>query len=150
MKLNFIIQADHGEINMKKIKLISITLLAVIALTLLASCGGEKPEPKKDVTLGGVSLEQYAIVYSAEDTDYSERAALYLQSEIKARTGNELSVILDTDVPLGEYEIVVGETSREISSRLDEECEGLEFSVLVEEKQIALEGEYFIIRSGGV
>ena len=89
-------------------------------------------------------LDKFSIVYSEEDYDYSKRAAEYIQTEILARTELELPLIKDTD-PTAEYEIVVGETSREISSRLDADTKNVEFAILAEETQIALEGDYFII-----
>ena len=54
-------------------------------------------------------------------------------------------MIEDSEAAVSEYEIVVGETSRDISARLDADCEGVQFAILAEEKQIALEGEKFVI-----
>ncbi|MBQ8528231.1 MAG: alkaline phosphatase [Clostridia bacterium] len=128
---------------MKKKKILLISLLSAVAV--IAVCVAVLLNLKARITLNGVSIEDYTIVYSADDTDYSERAAKYLQSEIEERTGNKLKLCLDSEEPSGEYEIVVGETSRPISQRLDADCEGLQFAILTEEKQIALEGDYFII-----
>ena len=140
--------------------------LALVMLTaLLSSCrtiGGdeqittaatttETPTTETPTTsvpavseLNGVGLEMFSIVYSEEDYDYSKRAAEYIKSEILARTELDLPLITDTAAPT-EYEIVVGETSREISARLDADTKNVEFAILAEEHQIALEGDYFII-----
>ena len=98
-----------------------------------------------NAVLNSVNLSEYTIIYSESDYDYSKRAAEYIQSEISNRTSLALPIRKDTDEDIYEYEIVVGETSREISSRLNADTEGLEFSILAEEKEIALEGDYFII-----
>ena len=96
------------------------------------------------VTSISVEFDKFSIVYSETDHDYSKRAAEYIQAEMLARTALELPLIKDTD-PAAEYEIVVGETSRDISTRLDADTKNVEFAILAEEKQIALEGDYFII-----
>ena len=119
-------------------KLIILFLALAIALSF-AGCGASK------ASINGVSLKEFSIVYSAEDADYSLRAAEYIQAQVLAVTGIELPIVEDSDAPVGEYEIVVGNTDRPISERLDEQTENVQFSMLVEEKQIALEGDYFII-----
>ena len=43
------------------------------------------------------------------------------------------------------HEIVVGDTDRAISKKLDAECEGLEYALLADGGHIAMEGDYFII-----
>lgn len=122
---------------MKKL-LILLTVLSMI-LTLF-SC----KKPSKSF-LNGVNLEEFSIVYSDEDLDYSKRAAEFIQSQILLRTELELPIVEDSAEAVTEYEIVVGNTEREISERLDANTEGLEFAILAEDKQIALEGDYFII-----
>ncbi len=96
-------------------------------------------------SINGVELADFAIVYSDEDHDYSKRAAEYIQTEILARTGISLALVEDSAESAAEYEIVVGETEREISARLDADTEGMQFAILAEDRQIALEGDYFII-----
>jgi len=100
--------------------------------------------PKKDSTINGELLNDYSIIYSDDDLDYSKRAAEYIQNEIKIRTGLSLSMIED-DEPKEENEIVVGNTNREISTKLDADTEGLEFAILADNGSVALEGDYFII-----
>ena len=94
--------------------------------------------------LNGVSIADYVIVYDAEGLDYNKRAAEYIKGEIAERCGAVLNMV-DDSVDAVAHEIVVGETSREISAELDAECEGLEFSMLAKDGNIALEGDYFII-----
>ena len=113
------------------------------AVTTTATTATTAPKPESISTIT-VDLEKFSIVYSEEDHDYSKRAAEYIKAEILAITELDLPLIKDTD-PAAEYEIVVGETSREISTRLDAETKNVEFAILAEEKQIALEGDYFII-----
>lgn len=117
------------------------TTEVTIAETTTVDSTDPTPQP---VPMVSVELENFSIVYSEADHDYSKRAAEYIKAEILARTELDLPLIKDTD-PAAEYEIVVGETSREISTRLDADTKNVEFAILAEEKQIALEGDYFII-----
>ncbi len=106
---------------------------------------GEEPVAESDpATINGVSIADYKIVYDAEGLDYNKRASEYIQSEIMNRSGIALEMV-DDSAAVSEHEIIVGETSREISAELDAECQGLEFSMLVKNGNIALEGDYFII-----
>ena len=102
-----------------------------------------KPTPTEPI-LNGVHISEYSIVYS-NTLDYNKRAATYIQEEIKERTSFEIPVVKDTSDKVTDYEIVVGETTRDISARLDEDTTGMQFAILAEEKQIALEGDYFVI-----
>lgn len=94
--------------------------------------------------INDVNLENFSIVYSENDLDYSKRAAEYIKSEILARTGLDLPLKKDSEAAEN-YEIVVGNTNREISERLDAECEDLQFSILAEDNAVALEADYFVI-----
>ena len=120
-----------------------ICLLLLLAMTLpLASCGlmGAANAP----TINGVKITEYSIVYDAEGLDYNKRAAEYIRDTIKQRSRVTLPIIDDGEAQ-GDYEIVVGETSRPISAELNEDTEGLEFSMLAKGGSVALEGDYFII-----
>ena len=124
---------------MKKL-LILLTVLSMI-LTLF-SC---KKTSKS--FLNGVNLEEFSIVYSDEDLDYSKRAAEFIQSQILLRTELELPIVEDSAEAVTEYEIVVGNTEREISERLDANTEGLDcalFNALVWNGETEL-----TLRSGG-
>ena len=135
------------ENRMKKLLIIVLALLTALSLSACKKDGDNDDEQKKESlsSINGVRLSEYSIVYSDEDLDYSKRAAEYLHTEILARTGLDLPLIEDSTEPASEYEIVVGETSREISSSLDADTEGLEFAILSQGNHIALEGDYFII-----
>jgi len=121
-----------------------ICILIVFIMIFSAGCGEKGNDPEKSY-INDIELSNFAIVYSAKDDDYAKRAAEFIKSEIMARTGLDLLLIDDKTESTAEYEIVVGETTRDISSRLDADTEGLEFAILAEDKQIAIEGDYFVI-----
>lgn len=111
-------------------------------LSLFGCVESDKPSHS---FINGVNLEEFAIVYSAEDNDYSKRAAEYIQTEILARTDLELPLVEDSAEAVSKYEIVVGNTERTISGQLDAETAGLEFAIMADDTSVALEGDYFII-----
>lgn len=130
----------------RKIALILVIVMMMSIMLTLTSCDpvarffkGLNPP-----TINGVLLSEFTIVYDESGFDYNKRAAEYIKERAAARFGIELSIV-DDDVAKAEHEIVVGETSREISLELDAECEGLEFAILASEGSVALEGDYFII-----
>ena len=99
-------------------------------------------------TLNGVALSEFVVVYdyeAEEDAAYGLHAAQYVQEQILARTGVELTLVEDNADGVYAHEIVVGETNRDISARLDADTEGMQFAILAEDGKIALEGDYFII-----
>ena len=106
--------------------------------------GGDPVTDLVPAMINGVSISEFVIVYDAEGLDYNKRAAEYIKAEIMKRSGTELDLV-DDSAEQSSHEIVVGETSRAISAELDEECDGLEFSMLVKDGSIAIEGDYFII-----
>ena len=122
---------------MKRILLLA--LCAVLALLTLSGCALFNSS-----TINGERLSSYKIVYSADDSDYSYRAAEYVRDTVKVRTGVELEIIED-DSAEGACEIVVGETSRSVSAELDADLLGSEFAVFSSGTKIALEGDYFLI-----
>ena len=126
-------------------------------LLSMASCGmfdkqvppSERPDseneaPKADPKLNGANISEYIIVYDAEALDYNLRAAEYIRDTLKSRFGVELP-IKDDGEEKAMHEIVVGETSRDISKHLDEETSGFEFSMMTMNGDVALEGDYFVI-----
>ncbi|MBR4292047.1 MAG: alkaline phosphatase [Clostridia bacterium] len=121
-----------------------ICILIVFIMIFSAGCGEKGNDPEKSY-INDIELSNFAIVYSAKDDGYAKRAAEYIRSEILSRTGLDLLLVDDKAESTAEYEIIVGETTRDISSRLDADTEGLEFAILAEDKQIAIEGDYFII-----
>ena len=153
---------------MKNLKLLSFLMALILMLSVLASCNDaditsdtdteqteqteqtEESEQTEEVEvltekhINRIPIEEYTIVYSEEDLDYSQRAATYIKDQIKLYTGEELTVILDTE-ETSEHEIVVGETSREISKTLNADTEGVEFAIYADDSHIAMEGDYFVI-----
>ena len=124
---------------MKKLLITLITLALLV--TLLASCGEPKPA---EAYVNGTHLSEYTVVYSENAPDYNKRAAEYIAAQIKERCNIEIAVATDSE-SAAEHEIVVGETNRPISEKLNAECEGVEFGYLADGGSIALEGDYFII-----
>ena len=95
--------------------------------------------------INGVPLEKYTIVYNSDDVDYSKRAAEYISEQIKVRTSVEL-VVKEDDEGNFAHEIVVGETARDISKKLEAPKKNTtEFAILADDNHIALEGDYFVI-----
>ncbi|MBO5715801.1 MAG: alkaline phosphatase [Clostridia bacterium] len=123
-----------------KISLLLIIVILLSSLVVLSSCTRYMKQP----TINGIKLSKYVIVYDEQGLDYNKRAAEYIQSTAKARYGVNLKIVDDND-DKSANEIVVGETSRPISERLNVETEGVEFSILAKEGSVALEGDYFVI-----
>ena len=131
----------------------------VVKITTLSATGAHNYQNKvctvcgrKDATglsaplLCGDTLSSYVIVYDEDASDYTVRAADYIAKEIEARTGIVLSVTpIDASSEVNAHEIVVGETTRQISQTLNAETDGFEFALLADEDHIAIEGDYFII-----
>ena len=150
---------------MKKI-LIYILILALV-ITGLVSCNQTPPDTSKtpestpklpDETdpivetdpvidfahINGVDISEYTIVYSNDSLDYNQRAAKYIKNQIKERTGVNVALKADT-AKESTYEILVGETNRQLSKELDADTEGFEFAITASDTKIALEGDYFVI-----
>lgn len=105
---------------------------------------GDKDITKIEANLNGAALGSYSIVYS-EDTDYAERAAKYIQTQIKARAGKELSLRKASEDSGEGRAILVGDTARELSAELSADCADLQFAICSDGEDIALEGELFVI-----
>lgn len=92
---------------MKKIKLISLFVTIAILISVLASCNVTDTDTQAESTaaasnsearlINGVPLEEYTVIYSDEDVDYSKRAAEYISEQIKARTSVQLAVKEDDE-----------------------------------------------------
>ncbi len=115
-------------------------LIIISTLLAMSSCTLFIRKPK----LNGTKITKYQIVCDAEGLDYNTRAAEYIRDKILERSGIELDIVDDGE-PVGEYEIVVGETSRDISKELDADTEGFEFAILSKDGSVALEGDRFVI-----
>lgn len=126
-------------------KAFSLLLTVVLVLSLLAGCKKEAAAPVVEgPAINNVKLSEYAIVYSDADTDYAKRAAEYLQSQIEERTGVQLPIQEDSSVTAA-YELVVGNTEREVSAKLNADTSRDQFAFMASGNQIALEGDYFLI-----
>ena len=123
-------------------RFLAFLLIIGLSASLLVSC--KKKDTTCEAYVNEVHLSEYVIVYDGDGLDYDLRAAEYIRDSVKARTGIDLEIQPDT-MPPSPHEIVVGETERAISEKLDAECEGLEFAILADGGHIALEGDYFII-----
>ena len=134
---------------MKK-KLLALVSL-VLSLILLTGCGisfifsGDETEDEYTTTINGIPLSDYTIIYSDKEPGYNARAAQYIKEQIKERTSISLNVKTDSAIKTWKYEIVVGETNRDISKELDPDTRGLQFAITSNDKQVALEGDKFVI-----
>ena len=109
-------------------------------------CQRKDPTGLSEAMLCGDALSSYVIVYDANASVYTVRAAEYIAKAVAERTGITLSTMaIEASTPTNAHEIVVGETSRQISQMLNANTEGFEFSLLSNEDHIAIEGDYFII-----
>lgn len=96
------------------------------------------------IDINGVSIKDYVIVCDSEGLDYNTRAAEYIRDKIYALTNCAISIVDDSATATA-HEIVVGETTREISAELNTDTEGFEFAVLAKDGSVALEADYFVI-----
>ena len=130
---------ERGKIEMLK-RIIGSLLVLVVLVSILAGCAPAGEGPK----LNGKGITAYTIVYSENEPIYNQRAAEYIQAEIAQRTGYTLEV---KTAESGSYknEIIVGETDRDLSEKLNANTENVEFAILADKKHIAMEGDYFII-----
>ncbi len=116
-----------------------LALFLVLAMLFsLAGCAGGK------ATLNGTPINKYTIVYDETQPDYNLRAAEYIQSEILARTGNELPVCTASSGTY-DHEILVGKTDRALSEALVNDSLQMEFYFKSDGNHIAMYGDYFII-----
>ncbi len=132
-------------------KLLFSAFLLLLSLAMCISCTQDTPNsPQADppdipmATINGVNISEYTVVYSEDEPSYNKNAAVYIKDYIKNKTGVELSVKTDDTAPSA-HEIIVGETERALSERLDADTESLEFAILADETGIAMEGDYFVI-----
>ena len=109
-------------------------------------CKRNAPTGLTAPVLSGDALSSYVIVYDKDASDYTVRAAEYIAKEVLARTNITLPVLsIEATTEVNAHEIVVGETSRQISQNLNAQTKDLEFALLADENHIAIEGDYFII-----
>ena len=107
--------------------------------------------PVEGLGLNGWAFQEFTIVYSETQPDYTARAAEWLRDTILAKTGVELKLTTtEQQKTPAEHEIVVGETDREISKALDAGSEGFECSYLARRGHVAMEGNAFAIAAAVV
>ena len=134
-----------------------LSLLIILSLLLsFAGCkkdngnnsdntsGGNDTPVETPININGVSIKDYVIVCDSEGLDYNTRAAEYIRDKIYALTNCTISII-DDSKDVTAHEIVVGETSREISKELNTDTVGFEFAMLAKDGNVALEANYFVI-----
>lgn len=121
-----------------KTALTRIVLLCIVLSLLCAGCAFGQPK------LNNIPLGDFTIVYDPDAPDYTQRAAQYLQAQILERTGLELPVCESQSGPYA-HELLVGETDRPLSQKLDADTKNVEFAFLADENHVAMEGDYFII-----
>ena len=127
-------------------------LSVLIILSLLLSTSGCKlfKKNKKNencetpININGVSIKEYNIVCDKDGLDYNVRAAEYIRDSIHAVTGCTINIVDDSEAQKAR-EIVVGETSRQISGELTTDTVGFEFAILSKDGTVALEADYFVI-----
>ena len=92
-------------------------------LSLLCGCTPSSDDP----TLNGRAISSYTVVYSETEPAYNQRAAEYIQAQIAERTGVTLEV---KTTQSGSYknEIIVGETDRKLSQKLEADTENVNFT----------------------
>ena len=129
---------------MKKRILLSLAIILVICAVAVIIFLFPKEKHLTPPTINGTDLSNFTIVYDHDGLDYNQRAAEYIKNEIFARYGLTLEII-DDDSTQRANEIVVGETSRPISTSLEAPTHGLEFAIFASDGSVALEGDYFVI-----
>lgn len=129
-----------------KRKIKSFTAIVLVFL-LLAGCtqgASTSDAPISNTSLNGVDIAKYSIVYSFEAPDYCKRAAEYIQKQISERTGVTVPV-REASSGTFSHEIIVGDTSRELSQKTAPKTNKMEFYILADDNHIAVNGDYFII-----
>lgn len=120
------------------------TLYRIMALLmvvcLLAGCGAEK----SSMSLNGVDISKYAIVYPQEGTDYCQRAAQYIHDKILERTGVDIPVYSDSRESQS-HEIILGQTNRPLSRDIAIRHQDMKFAIKADKNHIALNAQSFII-----
>ncbi len=129
---------------MKLTKKSVLSAVLALALCLVAAASLSGCLFGSNATINGVKLREFVIVYSENEPDYNKNAAEFIQKRIESVTGLTLEIVTDGSSPSA-HEIIVGETSRELSAALNAETDGLEFAILADGESVALEGDYFVI-----
>ncbi len=124
-------------------KIIS-TLLLLVLLISLVSCGKEKPQSEPLVEISDIS--SYTLVYPDYPSELVSTACLSIIDAIEARAGTRLMLESDFRMPgveagVEEYEILVGSTNRALSQKaLSLIKNSNDYIILVEGNEIAVVG----------
>lgn len=127
----------------RPIQITALCLTLAFTPSLFVGCKQDNPTVTP-LKINGVDVENYTIVCDKNANDYNVRAAEYIASAIYNACGQQLEIKDDGEAQTA-HEIVVGETSRDISAQLNAECQGVQFALSVNENHIAMEGDYFVI-----
>ncbi len=143
---------------MKK-KLLSVVALIMAVTLLFSACGttdvtssetsvsqtaDASGEQLSGYTLNGVPLEEYKIIYAEDPYGYGREFARTLRSGVQDNTGVTLKISEDTGEP-SEYEIVFGDTKREVNLKKDT-LGKLDYAVCAEGKKVVVNaGEYYTL-----
>ena len=57
----------------------------------------DEPDEPKEVSINGIPITEYTIVYSESGLDFNKRAAEYISKQIEVLTGTSPAVVLDTE-----------------------------------------------------
>lgn len=142
-----------------KRKFLSVIALIMAVMVLFSACGTTgttssegtvnqsnvvSEEQYDGYTLNGVPLEEYKIVYAEDVYGYAKDFARTLRSNIEDSTGVELKISEDTN-EASEYEIVFGDTNREVNLKMNT-LGKLDYAVCTEGKKVILNaGEYYTL-----
>ncbi len=126
----------------KKKLLVSLFLSATFCFSVLGTaCKEEEPVA---ISLNGVLLEKYSIVYDEEDV-FSTYCAQGLSDLLFDLTGSTLTVVADTEAER-EYEILVGKTDRAQSVAVQSVAlQDDEYIVSGKNGKVALYGEGYMV-----
>ncbi len=122
MKVRKIFGKTKGETM--KIQRILIMLLAVVMLLGIAACNKEPAQPPIEPESSTIELfengaSKYTVIYAEKSEDYKAAAAQF-KKLFKEKTGVELAVDIDyKNSEVKDYEIIIGETTRENTELTD-------------------------------
>ncbi|MBQ2825987.1 MAG: alkaline phosphatase [Clostridia bacterium] len=106
----------------------------------------DEPDEPKEVSINGIPIAEYTVVYSASGLDFNKRAAEYIGKQIEELTGTAPSVVLDTESEDAGNEILVGITNRGADSINPEEyTDVFKFAYVSQGDSILLYGEEYMI-----
>lgn len=131
---------EYKEESYMKFRVFRVIALLLVVV-MLAGCG---PIGGSKTTINGVDISEFTIVYSQHAPDYCQRAAEYIREKVFERTGLELAVCT-ADSGTYTHEILVGDTDRVLSQELRSKNQKMEFYLKANEKDVALNADYFII-----